>query len=346
MRAIVKTAKGYGNLEIREIPKPKIREDEVLIEIKATGICGSDIHHYEVGDQIAIPVVLGHEFSGEVIEIGKEVRGWKLGDRIVAETHAYACYECYVCKSGNYHLCKGRKGFGSSVNGAFTEYISVPARLLHKVPDNSSYPEASLLQPTADIIHAVLRNADVKMGDTVVVFGPGPMGLLTIEVSKIAGAGKVIVVGLNEDARRMKIAEMIGADFVINRSNENLFEKIDQLTNGRGAEVVFEVSGSRTAFLEGLKVMSKRGQMVVIGVPTQPVEIDLQAFQAAEQTIRTSIMSTWEDYERAIKLLETGRLQLKNLITDVLPMSEWKRGFDLAITKEACKVIFSPAGLQ
>ena len=130
MKALVKFAEGHGNVEIREIPKPKIRKNEVLIEIRAAGICGSDLHHYEVGDDIAIPVVLGHEFAGDVVEIGSEVKGWKLGERVVSETHAQACYDCHLCKAGNYHLCRERKGFGSSVDGAFTQYLAVPARLL------------------------------------------------------------------------------------------------------------------------------------------------------------------------------------------------------------------------
>jgi L-iditol 2-dehydrogenase len=344
MKAIVKFAKGYGNIEIREIPEPKIKENEVLIEIKAAGICGSDLHHYEVGDNITIPVVLGHEFSGDVVEIGNGVKGWKLGERIVSETHAHACYECYLCRAGDYHLCKDRKGFGSAVDGAFTQYLAVPARLLHRIPDNLSYPEATLLQPAADIVHAVITHTTVRPGDTVVVIGPGPMGILTVEVSRAVGAGQVIIVGLERHKERMEIAKKVGADFIINGSKENVVERVNELTEGRGANVVFEASGSKAAFLQGLEILAKKGQLMVIGAHTQPVEIVVRVLQKAEQSIKGSTKSTWVDYERAIQLTKTGRLQLEPLIGDVLPIAEWKKGFDLALSKKVCKVVFTPVG--
>jgi L-iditol 2-dehydrogenase len=344
MKAIVKFAEGYGNLEIRDIPKPKIKEDEVLIEIKAAGICGTDLHHYEVGDHIAIPVVLGHEFSGDVVEIGKEVKGWKPGDRIVSETHAYICNACHFCRSGSYHLCKERKGFGSGVDGAFTQYLAVSTRVLHKIPDNLSYPEATILQPAADIVHAVIGNTEVRAGDTVVVLGPGPMGILTVEVSRAIGAGQVIIVGLEEDKERMEIALKVGADVAINGSKENALERVNALTEGRGADVVFEVSGAKAAFLQGLEMVAQKGQMTIIGVHTQPAEIGVRPFQRAEKILRGSTMSTWVDYEKAIQLTKAGRLQLKPLITEVLPITEWKKGFELALARKACKVIFTPVG--
>lgn len=344
MKAIVKFAKGYGNIEIREIPEPKIKENEILIEIKAAGICGSDLHHYEVGDNITIPVVLGHEFSGDVVEIGSGVKGWKLGERIVSETHAHLCYECYLCRTGDYHLCKERKGFGSGVDGAFTQYLAVPAGLLHRIPDHLSYPEATLLQPAADIVHAVITNTDLKPGDTVVVIGPGPMGLLTVEVSRIVGAGQVIIVGLDRHKERLEIAKKVGADFIINGSKENVVDRVNELTEGRGVNVVFEASGSKEAFLQGLHILAQKGQMMVIGAHTQPVEIVVRAVQKAEQSIKGSTKSTWIDYERAIQLTKTGRLQLKPLIGDVLPITEWKKAFDLALSKKVCKVVFTPVG--
>jgi len=344
MKAIVKFARGYGNIEIREIQRPVVKEGEVLVEIKAAGICGSDLHHYEIGDQVAIPVVLGHEFSGDVIEIGSGVKGWKIGERVVSETHAYACYECHLCQTGKYHLCKERKGFGSGVDGAFTQFLAVPVRLLHRIPDHLSYPEGTIIQPAADIVNAVVTNSSLKAGDTVVVLGPGPMGLLTVGVTRAAGAGKVIVVGLDADKERMDIAARIGADISINSSKEDPVERVKALTDGRGADVVFEVTGAKGALLQGLQMLAQKGQMTIIGVHRQPVEIPIRALQRAEQSIRGSAMSTWIDYERAIQLTKAGRIELKPLITDVLPLTEWQKGFDLALSKRACKVIFTPVG--
>lgn len=344
MKAIVKIAKGYGNIEIRDIEKPAIKEDEVLVEIKAAGICGSDLHHYETGEGIAIPVVLGHEFSGDLVQIGRQVKGWKIGDKVVSETHAYACYDCPLCRTGSYHLCKERKGFGSSVNGAFTQYLAVPARLLHRKPENLSYPEATILQPAADIANAVITNSHLKPGDTIVVLGPGPMGLLTVEIARASGAAKIIVVGLEEDGERLEIAKKVGADIVVNNSKEDLIGRVKEITKGKGADVVFEVTGAKPAFLQGLKVLAQKGQMTVIGVHQETVELPIRPLQRAEQSILGSTMSTWIDYERAIQLAETGRIQLKPLVTDILPLTEWKKGFELALSKKACKVIFTPVG--
>ncbi len=344
MKAIVKFAKGHGNIEIRDIQKPVVKEGELMVQIKAAGICGTDLHHYEIGDQVVIPVVLGHEFSGDIVEIGKGVRGWKIGERVVSETHAYACYECHLCQTGKYHLCKERKGFGSSVNGAFTQFLAVPARLLHRIPDDLNYPEATILQPAADIVNAVITNSSLKAGDTVVVLGPGPMGLLTVEVARAAGAGRLIVIGLDADKERLEIATKVGADMAINSSRENPVERVKTLTNGRGADLVFEVTGAKAALLQGLKMLGQKREMTVIGVHREPVEIPIRALQRAEQSIRGSAMSTWIDYERAIQLTESGRIQLKPLISSVLPITEWQRGFDLALSKHACKVIFTPVG--
>lgn len=340
----MKYARGYGNIEIREIPKPKIRGDEILIEIQAAGICGSDLQHYQIGDHLTIPVVLGHEFSGTVAEIGTEAKGWEVGERIVSETHAQACYDCHLCRAGHYHLCKERRGFGSAVNGAFTHYLAVPARLLHRIPDDLSYPEATLLHPSADIVHAVVTNTRIRPGGTVVILGPGPMGMLTAQVAKAVGAGQVIMVGLDRHQERLEIARKVGADFVINRSKEDLVAKVNELTHGRGADAVLEASGSKEAFFDALKILAKRGQITLLGVPTQPVEVNLQALQAAEQTIQGSILSTWADYEIAIQLAKTGKLQLKPLISHVLPITEWKRGFELALAKKSCKIVFTPVG--
>jgi 2-desacetyl-2-hydroxyethyl bacteriochlorophyllide A dehydrogenase len=344
MKAIVKFAQGYGNVEIREIPKPTIKPNEVLIEIKAAGICGTDLHHYKVGENIAIPVVLGHEFSGDVVEIGRDVKGWKPGERIVSETHAIACLECHLCKAGDYHLCKERKGFGSGVNGAFTQYLAVPARVLHRIPESIAYPEATILQPAADVVHAVITNTNVSPDDTVVVIGPGPMGLLTVGVSRAVGAGQVIIVGLDRHKERMEMAKKIGADFIINGSKESVVERVNELTDGRGANVVFETAGSKEALLQGLEILVRKGQLTIIGVHTQPVEIGIRPLQRAEQSIKGSAMSTWFDYERAISLTKSGRLQLKPLVTDVLPITEFEKGFNLALTKKACKVVFTPVG--
>ena len=341
MKALTKVARGYGNLELREMAIPTIKGDEVLVEIKAAGICGSDLQHFKQGDGLAIPVVLGHEFSGDIVQIGDQVQGWTEGERIVSETHAYTCQKCYLCKTGDYHLCKERKGFGYSVDGAFAEYIAVPARMLHRISEDMSYEEATVLQPAADVINAVIKNTRIEPGAAVVVIGPGPMGLLATQVARVAGARFVIVVGLAHHTERLKLAEKLGADVTINATDEDTIARVGALTEGRGAEVVLETSGTEKALLQGLDLLAANGQLTIIGVPIKPLQINIRALQLKDQCIKGSTKSAWLDYERAIHLTKTGRLQLKELISHVLPLAQWEEGFDIAVSKKGCKVVFN-----
>ena len=168
-----------------------------------------------------------------------------LGERIISETHARICGHCDLCRSGEYHLCPERKGFGAAVDGAFTQFIAVPARLLHRLPDDIGYLEGTVLQPAADVVHAVVTNTDLRPGSTVAVIGPGPMGLLAAQFSRVLGAGKVIVSGLDADQGRMELAGKMGVDFMINGSREDLATRVRELTGGSGADVVFEASGAK-----------------------------------------------------------------------------------------------------
>jgi 2-desacetyl-2-hydroxyethyl bacteriochlorophyllide A dehydrogenase len=342
MKVLVKFAEGTGNLEIREMPRPVPKDDEALVEIKAVGICGSDLQHYHSLHKITIPVVLGHEFSGDIVEVGGNVGSWSIGDRIASETHAHICKQCYLCRTLNYYLCKERKGFGSGVHGAFAKYISVPVRLLHRIPDNISYEEATVIQPAADVFHAVYTNTTITPGSNVVVFGPGPMGLLSVHFSRLLGAGRIIVVGLSSDKERMLIAKKMGADYTINLEKESLIDRVREITDGTGADVILEASGSAKAFYDGLKILAIKGQVTIIGVPTEPVELSLQELQHKEQRIQTSVMSSWPDYERVIQLIEAEKLSFSPLVTHILPIEDWEKGFELALSKKACKVVFTP----
>ncbi len=341
MKALVKFAPGFGNLETRDVEDPLVAAAHVLIEVKAAGICGSDVKHYEDGSRLKTPVILGHEFSGEIAEVGKGVEGWRVGERVTSETSAYTCGNCYYCNSGDYHLCPERKGLGSGVDGAFARYVAVPKRLLHKIPDDLSYDEAAMVQPCADIVNAVTRKAEVLPGDTVVVLGPGPMGLLTTQVARALGAGRVIQTG--HRGVRLDIASEVGADITIPVEEEDPVEKIMELTEGMGADVVFEASGASEAAVQAFDMARRRGQITFIASPGQPVEIDLRKILGRGLVVRGSIMSKWIDYERAIGLISSGAVRVDPIITHKLPLTEWKKAFDSIMTeKTAGKVLLTP----
>lgn len=339
MKALVKVAKGYEKLEVREVRKPKIKTNQVLVKIKTAGICGSDIDHYKGVTNIETPIILGHEFSGIIVKKGKRVKGLQVGDRIVSETSAYVCGVCCYCKYGNYNLCTQRKAFGSGVDGAFTEYIAVPAKLLHIIPDELTFEEAALVQPCADVVHAVTKNAEVTIGDTVVVLGSGPIGLLTTQVAKAQGAGRVIQTG--HRGLRLSIAKKIGADITIAIEEEDLVKKINHVTNGIGADIVFEATGAASALIQAPDVVHKQGQIIIIGVQSKPVELNIRTIQSNEIIIRGSAMSNWIDYQRAINLISNKIVNVKPLITHKFKITDWQKAFNLIINKKACKIIFT-----
>src|SRR5215211_3042938 len=188
-------------VELRELPVPEIGEGDVLLRVGAVSVCGSDIHQYHNKQSwpVRVPVVLGHEFGGQVARIGKRVRGFKEGDRVVSETAASICGQCLYCRTGAYNLCPHRSGFGYGTHGAMAEYVRVPERTLHHIPDSLPFEKAALTEPCCVGYNAVVEKSKVKPGDTVVVMGPGPIGLLCAEMARLAGAGNLIVAGMASD---------------------------------------------------------------------------------------------------------------------------------------------------
>jgi 2-desacetyl-2-hydroxyethyl bacteriochlorophyllide A dehydrogenase len=339
MKALFKPAKTSGKLEVREVDEPEATEDQVVVEVKAAGICGSDVKHLLRVRET--PVILGHECSGEIVEVGSRVEGWSVGDRVVTETSGHVCGRCYYCMTGDYHLCRERRGLGSGMDGVFTRFIALPPRLLHAIPDGLSYDEAALVQPCADIANAVIRKADVCPGDTVVVLGPGPMGLLTTQIAKARGASTVVQTG--HRGVRLGIAGKIGADVTIPVEEEDPVERVMGLTGGLGADVVFEASGAGSAALQAFEIVRRKGQVTFIASPPSPVDFGFRGILGKALTVRGSIMSKWIDYERAIGMMSTGAVRAAPIITHRFPITEWREAFDaIMVEKTAGKVLLTP----
>lgn len=220
VKALVKTREGYGNLELldKEVATPL--DDKVKIEVHYAGICGTDIHTYEGHYKVNFPVTLGHEFSGEIVEVGADVKDFKVGDRVTSETTFYVCNECEYCKSKDYNLCNHRKGIGTQVDGAFTNYVIAREESLHHIPDEVSYQSAAMTEPLACAHHGVSK-IQVNSGDIAVVMGPGPIGLLVAQVLKSKGA-TVVVTGLDNDKVRLGKAEALHMDYVVNLQQTDL----------------------------------------------------------------------------------------------------------------------------
>jgi len=344
MLALVKTQKGVGHLELREVEVPEIAPDEVLIEIKAAAICGTDIHVKHDRFPYWPPVVLGHEFSGQIVEVGSEVEHYREGDRVVAEPHTKACGKCYFCRTGNIQICPSKRSPGWGIDGAFTQYLKMPEKLLHRIPDHMSFEQAALVEPTANVVHDVLERGRVEAEDFVVVLGPGPIGLLAAMCAKAEGARKVMIVGTPADeALRLKVAREVGIDCVVNLREEDPIQKTLDLTNGLGADLVVEASGAEPAIRTTVDLVRKKGRITVIGM-TGKTDIafpwDKAIFKACDLLFNLS--TSYTSWDRAISLIAERKINVDAIITHREPLTNWEQVFDDVENLQALKGILIP----
>jgi len=339
MKALVKYGKGENDIELREIPEPIPQANEVKVRVEATGICGTDLYGYSA---VKPPVVLGHETAGIVAEVGKEVKDIKVGDRVTTETTAYVCGQCKFCLSKNYNLCTHRKGLGSAVNGAFAEYFVIRKESIHQIPSHIDFISASLFEPLSCAVHAVMEQANLLSHETVLVLGPGPLGLLTAQIVKSLEA-KVIICGIEGDEKRLSIAKKLGINQVFNIKKKDIQDCLSNLTLGYGFDVVFECSGSVEAVEYGLNFIRKGGRYIQEGIVHQPIKLrfDQILFDKELSIIgsRTQKPSSWD---KAINLVNDGKVNLEELVSDVLLLSNWKEGFRRAKKKNSIKIVLQP----
>lgn len=341
MRAVAKTKPGMG-AELIWMPVPLPAPDEVLIKIRSCAICGTDVSRYywrgmknDPRARDAFPRVLGHEFCGTVVAMGNRVEGVQTGERVTSETHV-PCGECFLCKSGNGHNCQNLHGFK---NGVFSEYAVIPAKTLIKVPDTVSDEVAATLEPFSVAVHA-MEYADV-LGDTVLITGAGPIGLYAIQLAKAAGAARIYASDVS--TFRRELAAAAGADVVLDPTQENVAERVVNETDGLGAGIVFETSGNATAFSGALDAIRKCGTLVVVGLPSAPMMIDVSKYIVHKSLHIHGVYgrSIFRSWERALQLLATGRVPVGDVITHRLQlMDEYEKGFALAAEGKSGKVVF------
>ena len=339
----MKTARGVGNLELRELDDPKPRRNEVLIEVAAAGICGTDIHIKHDQAFYTPPVVLGHEYSGKVVAVGEDVTSVTIGNRVVSPATAY-CGKCHQCKTGHMNRCTApdKRILGTSnANGAFAKYLIVPDYIVHQVPKGVSMEDAALAEPFACVVHSVIDKTPICPGDTVVVQGPGTMGLMATQIAKSMGAGKVIVTGVTVDEWRFEIAEKIGADLTIDvQSESNPVDIINTETDGRGADAVIEASGACVACTQALEFVKVAGHVTLLGVRGEPANIDLDPIITKELTMSGTWGTLPSSWVTTLRLLSSEKIDVTPLITHRISLDEWEKGFDLMESQKAIKVLF------
>ena len=344
MKAVVKYDNVAGATEVREVPVPSIGPDDVLVETAYIGICGSDphMHHNKVSYKVNVPLVLGHEFAGIIAEVGANVTGWKVGDRVTSETHADFCGKCVLCRTNNYHVCRERKGYGFQIDGAFAKYVRVPSRILHKVPDNVSLKEAALTEPLCVAYSSLVKYSPLKPGDLVVIIGPGPIGLLCTKIASILGASDIVVVGTDGDDARMEIAKKMGATMTINSSQQDPVPIIMGMRDGYGANLVVDAAGFSPTLKLSLDVVRPCGQINKIGWGPGPVGFSLDQLISKAATLQGTFSHNWDVWEKCLVLMGERTVDLSEVITHELPLDQWQKGFDLMETKEGLKIVLTP----
>lgn len=344
MKAVMKVETGVGHVELRDIDEPRPTADQVLIKVHAAGICGTDLHIYKDEFRSRPPVVLGHEVSGEIVALGERVAHLSVGARVTTETYFSTCGVCMYCRRGQRNLCLNRLSIGSGVNGGFTQYLVVPAANIHLLPENVDLMAGALTEPLACVVHAVLSESTIAPGDVAVIAGPGAIGLLTLQVVKAAGA-RAIVLGTDADSARLELALQLGADAVVDVSENDPEPFIRELTQeGLGADVVYECSGAGPAAAQLLKLVRRRGRYVQIGLFGKPVAWDLDQVCYRELTVTGSNASVPAAWDKALKLMASGRVKTAPLITGVVNITDWEQAFHEFEARRGIKTLLRPVG--
>jgi L-iditol 2-dehydrogenase len=343
MKALV--LEEYNKLVYKDVPDPQILHDEVLVRVKACGICGSDVHGLDgsTGRRVP-PLVMGHEASGTIEAKGPGVEKWKTGDRVTFDSTVYPLDDWFTLE-GRYNLSDNREVLGVSPgdykrNGAFAEFIAIPQHILYKIPDSVTFEQAAMVEAAAVALHAV-NLSGMKTGNSCVVTGAGMIGIFVIKLLKIAGAGKIIAVDNN--AKKLISAQKSGAENIFDPSEKNLGEKIKDLTNSHGADISFEVVGKNETVNIAVDIVRKGGTVVLIGNTAKIIEFPLQKVVTKELKVQGSCAIRGE-YEVILKLLENKRLIVDDQISAVAPLSEGAIWFRRLYNKEGDlgKVILVP----
>jgi L-iditol 2-dehydrogenase len=327
--ALVKLSANADSFGLAEQNLREPGDHEVVVDVIAAGICGTDLHIVDNEYPSDPPVTLGHEVTGRVSSVGKLVDQNWIGARVVCETYKSTCEECSECRDGRRNLCAKRRSIGSMENGAFAKQLVIPARNLHRVPESISEYGAALAEPLACVCQCLLDPAVINAGDKVLVVGPGPMGVLSAQVAMAMGA-RVVLFGLEKDAERLKIARQIGIETTTNRPSPLSFD------------VVIECSGSAGGISLALESVVRTGRYVAIGISGREVTVPLDLVLYKELIITSGYATTPQSWRRALRLMESGSVNLDPMITNVLSLQDWKDAFEQLRVGSGLKVLFDP----
>lgn len=323
------------SVELREVPIPAIGRDDILLQVAAVGVCGSDLHMWsgDHGWKVNYPCVLGHEFAGHVAEVGSDVAGFQPGDRVVSETAAVIDPNNPMSRRGLYNLDPTRRGYGAAVDGAMTRFVRVPQRIVHKVPAGLAFERAALTEPCAVAYNATVVNADIAPGDRIVVLGPGPIGILCAALARLRGA-EVAVVGLEKDRPRLRVAERYGCTSLLGDAQEWSRE-----ADGLGADGVIDATGVSPALQVALDLVRPAGWISKVGWGPQPCGFSLDALVQKNVRLQGSFSHNWPIWERILRLLATNQLDLTPVVGGLWKLEDWQTAFRTMHSGEIVKAV-------
>lgn len=341
MPALVKHQAGEGAfIQLVEIPED-LAPDEVLVEVKATSICGTDVHIYTWDDwaksRVKPPYTFGHEFGGVVVQVGSQVKHVKVGDHVSAETHI-VCGHCVACRRGDAHVCLNTKIIGVDREGCFTKYVKLPAENIWINSKELPFEIASIMEPMGNAVHTVLSGE--VAGRSVAVVGCGPIGLMAVAVAKASGASRVMALDVND--YRLDLAETMGATDLIRSHRVDVLKEIHSITKGDGVDVVLEMSGHPVAMDQAFKMVTPGGRVSILSLPTSPVTIDITNDIVFKGITVKGITGRrmYDTWQQVAGLLESGQVDLKPLITHRIALEDYEEGFELMKAGKCGKVVF------
>src|ERR1700675_4915707 len=344
MLAIRKLARGVANVSVEELPAPVAGPEEVVVEVDSAGICGTDLHIYLDEFETAPPVTIGHEFAGRIVETGKNVRDWQPGERVTAGTYFSTCGHCRHCHGGRPNLCLERQSIGSKRDGAFARYVVIPAKNLYRVPDEVDLESAALTEPLACTIHGVLSVAKVQAGENVVITGPGPIGLLALQLAKAAGA-TVALLGTDADHARLELARQLGADHTLETSaGADVPKAVQDLFHAEGIDLVVECAGAGPAAETLLNLGRRGGRFCQVGLVVKPIPWNQDLVCYKELTVTGTNAHVPSAWPHALKFMAEGRVNVDRLITHRFALPAWSQALQTAQTKQGVKILLKPLG--
>lgn len=353
MKALARFGKPFGGYKMIEVAPPVCGPDDVVIEIKAAAICGADMKHYKVENgSDELNSVRGHEFAGDIVEVGKNVKGWRIGQRVVSDNSGHVCGVCPACEQGDFLCCTEKVNLGLDNNqwgGGFSKYCLVPGEILKihrhalwEIPANVKYEEAAVLDPICNAYKAIAQQSKFLPGQDVVVFGTGPLGLFAVQMARIMGAVNIVVVGLADDvAIRFDVAKQLGATAVIDASKEDVVATCQQICGKDNLGLVIECSGANIALKQSIEMLRPNGEVVRVGMGFKPLDFSINDITSWNKSIIGHMAYDSTSWRNAIRLLESGAIKVQPMITHRIGLSEWETGFDAMVDKIAIKVIMT-----